>query len=537
MANQMPQQRAPGQAAPAALPTMLAKQKGATPPPQIGQLSQMPVEQLKQLFMQTMQGGTDVQPIAILAAIKSASERQRMQQALMGQMAQQQAAQQPGTVRDEVLAQAQPQGGIQALASGGPVQSFADGTDADGLMSRLPEDSLLRILGRWGTNIGAIERRLAEEASRARGVPATPVDQNRPTPQALERAVAPAPAGVAALPAAPARVAAAPAGRAAPAAAAPARAAAAPTAAARGTGIEAVLQSMLEDNPRLKEIEAQMGADTRERLAMLERMQGVSPETAAARKQYEETLRGLYAPQRKAAEEARAATKQGLFGNAEALARIASALGDPSVKTFGQGLARAAGTAGEVMGERRKRAEQLENTYQTLQTQINMTLAQARLADATGDEKRKQELLLQAQALKDRLTTVQLDMFRAGEEIKGRGIEGLTRLRGVKAQEAQANRPTEFQQRLELYRRDPNAYEAMFGSKEAAQLARVQQVVASDPKLKALANSVMPGAQEQYAAHYRSLIAMLAPELLVGAASTEGGATADALKIVRGGGQ
>lgn len=523
--------QAPGQATTAALPTILAQQNGATPPPQVGQLSQMPVEQLKQLFFQSMQGGATVRPLSVLAAITKASDRERMQQEVMGQAAQQQAAQQPGTVRDEVLAQAQPAaGGIQALASGGPVQSFADGADEDGLMSRLPEDSLLRILGRWGTNIDAIERRLAEEASRSQVVPAAyTADESRPGPQALERAVRTAPAGVAALPAAPGR--AAPAAAAAPATAGPGRAAPAAAGPAAGS-LEALLMRQAQGNlPEIAALEKEAADNARRQREMLERMQGVPPEVAAARKRYEETVRGLYEPQRKAAEEARAATKQGLLSSPEALARLAAAASGK--KRFGEALGATAGAAGEVLGERRKRAEQLEGEYRTLAAQRDMALAQAALADANGDEKRKQEMLLKAQEIDNALLSTRRDLFKTRSETQGRGIEGLTRLRGVRAQEAQANRPTEFQQRLELYRKDPNAYEAMFGSKEAERLAKIQAVVARDPLLVKYAEQAalnMPGAREKYNAQYTSLMARHAPELAGIAVTTSPPAGAQILK-------
>lgn len=293
--------------------------------------------------------------------------------------------------------------------------------------------------------------------------------------------------------------------------------------------------------PEIAALEKEAADNARRHREMLERMQGVPPEVAAARKRYEETMRGLYEPQRKAAEEARAATKQGLLSSPEALARLAAAASGK--KRFGEALGATAGAAGEVLGERRKRAEQLEGEYRTLAAQRDMALAQAALADANGDEKRKQEMLLKAQEIDNALLSTRRDLFKTRSEAQGRGIEGLTRLRGVKAQEAQANRPTEFQQRLELYRKDPNAYEAMFGSKEAQQATKLQADINSSPLLKSLADQMKlmprPELAAAYAAEERRLIAQHMPELLLGGSggSSGGGATADALKIVRGGGQ
>lgn len=140
MIPQMPQgptQQAPGQAPMTgqmgnALPNMLAQQKGSAPPPQVGQLARMPVNQLKQLFFQTMSMDTGLQPLTVLAAIKQASESQKLQQAIQGQQFRDQAAQQPGTVRDDILQSSYAGGGIVALNKGGAV-AFSDGPNEFGL--------------------------------------------------------------------------------------------------------------------------------------------------------------------------------------------------------------------------------------------------------------------------------------------------------------------------------------------------------------------------------------------------------------------
>lgn len=145
MIPQMPQgptQQAPGQAPMTgqmgnALPNMLAQQKGSAPPPQVGQLARMPVEQLKQLFFQTMSMDTGLQPLTVLAAIKQASESQKLQQAIQGQQFRDQAAQQPGTVRDDILQSSYAGGGIVALNKGGAV-AFSDGKS---VFERLPGET------------------------------------------------------------------------------------------------------------------------------------------------------------------------------------------------------------------------------------------------------------------------------------------------------------------------------------------------------------------------------------------------------------
>jgi hypothetical protein len=429
--------QAPGQAPAPALPNMLAQQKGATPPPQIGQLAQMPVEQLKQMFFQTLQSNNGLQPLTVLAAIKQASERQRMQQAMAGQAAQQQAAQQPGTIRDEVLAQSYEHGGIVALNSGGSVKSFADGSGKDGLLSRLPEDSLLRAIlshdQRFRDNVAALEKRLAAEA--AAGAAPAPTPGMSPEAQALVDRQGQAPRGrteAQAVPAAPTQRP----DRGPRPDDAPARG---PSAAPGGLGAliaKLTGQATGGTDPRLDALGKTMKANASERAALLQGMQGLSPEEAAARERYYTTLQGVYEPQRKAMEEARGATRQGLLSNPEALARMAAAVSGK--KRFGEALGAAAGSAGEFMGERRKRAEQLEANYQTLKSQLALTMAQAQRADAEGDEKRKLRLLYEAQGIKDSLTQAQMGLVKLDAEMQGRNVQGLASLYGAQAQQTQA---------------------------------------------------------------------------------------------------
>lgn len=506
MDQQAQPMQAPGQAPAPALPNMLAQQKGSTPPPQIGQLAQMPVEQLKQMFFQTLQSNNGLQPLTVLAAIKQASERQRMQQAMAGQAAQQQAAQQPGTIRDEVLAQSYAHGGIVALNSGGSVKSFADGSGEDGLLSRLPEDSLLRAIlshdQRFRDNVAALEKRLAAEA--AAGAAPAPTPGMSPEAQALVDRQGQAPRGRTEAVAAPAATPTQRPDRGPRPDGAPGRG---PSAAPGGLGAliaKLTGQATGGTDPRLDALGKTMEANARERAEMLKGLQGLSPEEAAARERYYTTLQGVYEPQRKAMEEARGATRQGLLSNPEALARMAAAVSGK--KRFGEALGAAAGSAGEFMGERRKRAEQLEANYQTLKSQLALTMAQAQRADAEGDEKRKRELLLQAQAIKDSLTQAQMDLIKTGAEMQGRNVQGLASLYGAQAQQTQAQASmaraaTEGKQQ-ELMQR----------------YAQMERAINSSPRLQALAEKMKllptPELAAEYEAVRRDIIGMYAPELL-----------------------
>lgn len=188
-AEQAPGQAAPFQAMPPAQPQ--------TPTAITGQLENMPPQQLLQMFANP----ADKTPKwAVVTAYAKAVEQQRLMEAASGQAAMQQAqmqAQQP-PVAMQVMSQpltpptlpsmpsvsqlpaapATPPvqmarhggimhgyagGGAVAFNQGGPVQRFADGSDARGLLSQLPEDSLLRILSRWGDNIDALGARMEIE--------------------------------------------------------------------------------------------------------------------------------------------------------------------------------------------------------------------------------------------------------------------------------------------------------------------------------------------------------------------------------------
>ena len=513
MMRPQPPARAPGQAPAAALPSMLAQQKGSTPPPQIEQLAQMPVDQLKHLFAQTMQSDTGMQPLTILAAIKPASKRQRMQQAMAGQAAQQQAAQQPGTVRDEVLAQAYAGGGIVALNSGGSTKNQMDAALEDWLnglvydaslhpgspAKRQPKPEPERPVFTDTDIILSPEEGATRDVAQARSEQAlstvTPPTRDYPEPGPVRRAAQAPPA-------------ASPTQR---PQAAPASAATTPRAGGARTqgGLDALIERYARQaaggtDPRLEALGKTMEANALARGEALRSMQGLSPEEAAARARYYDTVRGAYDPQRKAMEEARASTRQGLLSNPEALARMAAAVSGK--KRFGEALGAAAGSAGEFMGERRRRAEQLETQYQTLQSQLTITLAQAQRADAEGDEKRKRELLLQAQAIKDSLAQAQLELVKTGSEIQGRNVAGLAALTNARASERQAAAAQARAAQEDTQQRQVQRY------------AQLQQAINTSPKLRALAErmKMMPSPElsAEYAAEEQRIIRQWLPEML-----------------------
>jgi len=558
MASLYQSPQAPGQAQASSLPNLLASQKGSTPPAQVDQLAQLPVAQLQQIFHQTMQQPNSmVPPLSVLAAIQKSSEDARLAASMAGQAAQQQAAQQPGTIRDEVLAQSYAHGGIVALNSGGSVKSFADGGPTleevlrKAPAARTPEDNaVLRAAGYTltgmesapdggvarfnrmlespfireaftagahtlspeelatrtdaGANWEKLSRLFGAEQAQPPATPAAPTPGMSPEAQALVDRQGQAPRGRTEAVAAPAATPTQRPDRGPRPDGAPARG---PSAAPGGLGAliaKLTGQATGGTDPRLEALGKTMEANASERAALLKGMQGLSPEEAAARERYYTTLRGVYEPQRKAMEEARGATRQGLLSNPEALARMAAAVSGK--KRFGEALGAAAGSAGEFMGERRKRAEQLEANYQTLKSQLALTMAQAQRADAEGDEKRKRELLLQAQGIKDSLTQAQMDLIKTGAEMQGRNVQGLASLYGAQAQQTQAQAAV--------------ARAAQDGTqqRQVQRYAQLQQAINTSPKLRAIAEKMKlmpsPALSAEYEAEERRLVRQWAPELL-----------------------
>lgn len=502
---------APGQAVPGALPAVLAQQTGATPPPQFGQLVRMPVDQLKQMFYQSMQPGSAVQPLTVLAAIKQASENQKLQQAVMGQQAAQQVAQQPGTVRDAVLAEAtppQPQfagGGIVALNGGGSLadkldedptgtKELIDALAASGYIVRQPNKSPRVVppeppaapLGKYNTAspaaLAAMQQGLDAAGYEPPAWSVASAYQNADRPARLD---APPPAaaktptsGTKATSAAPATGAggAAPGGLNALVAALSKRALAGPDA-------------------QLGPLSKELAANTQEQSELLKRLQATTPEEAAARKAYYDAMQGAYAPQRKALEEAKAATKQGLLDSPEAMLRLAAAFG--SEKRLPKALSAASEAAGNILGERRKRAETMESQLQGLESQLAMTMAQAQRADAMGDEQRKRELLLKAAELKNTLTQHKLDLLKTGSEMGYKDVHGLAGLLSAQAHLAQAAKPDAS---LALYRaflQNPEGVRSFLSAQQAPKTegAEMRAIMTEAMKNPVLMSTLPPAIQ------------------------------------------
>lgn len=567
--QQAPQ--APGQAA--QFQAMPAKQGGIAPPI-TAPLEKLPPQQLLSMYNNPQ----DTTPKwAVATAYAKAVEQARLMQMAQGQsaMAQGQAqAQQPPVVQ-QVMSQPIPEtqyaahGGIMhGYAGGGAVAFNGGGPTPYGGRPLLPEKTGFEgmtlpefagaLFEKAKQSIGSAEenaeRRNRERAAKKRIEEMEPLMRSyvgRPSLSLPEMQFAYESAGMNATPAVipesqkdtrqipPSEVrASAPAG--------PVRLPS--TGAAAPAGIAAVANQIAL--PPLDPYYAQQAKEAEElarsKAEMMKAQGIISPEVLASRQRLRQAQENAYAPQRKALEEAKAERDAGLFGNAEALGRMAAAVG--GTKRFGQGLAAAAGAGSEVVARQRERIEKLGDRYNDLQAQLNITMAQAQHADVVGDDALKRKALADAEAIKMELFNTRNALRAAAQAQRTQETTGIAALRKAAADEMSARasmisagKPTDFQQKLALYRADPNTYESMFGSKDAQLMTRVQQVTNTDPLLKQLASNAamnLPGATEQYNARYRELIAMHAPELLIGTApAAGGGARAAATDVVRKGQQ
>lgn len=174
-----------------------------------------------------------------------------------------------------------------------------------------------------------------------------------------------------------------------------------------------------------------------------------------------------------------------------------------------------------------------------LQQQVQMDQAKLAEARASGDAQRSVKAALDVANSQKELAQYQteLRMKREKMELDTRDVE--TRRISAEAARTQAGKPSEIQQREALYRRDPSAYEAMFGPKESAAVANLVRAVNSDPLLKNLAEMAKldPNAVGRYNARYKELVATHAPQLLLGAGGGGGGGSLEAATAIARGGK
>jgi hypothetical protein len=149
----------PGQAQQAPMPGMMPQQSSSTPGAMTGSLKNMPMEQLKMLFLNPQPGSPPLW--AVISALAEKQKEAQAIQAAMGQgaMAQNAQMQQQPPVAAQVVQAAEggimqgyAGGGAVAFGRGGNVQHFRDGSNENGIqsfMERFPKDSGARMLYEW----------------------------------------------------------------------------------------------------------------------------------------------------------------------------------------------------------------------------------------------------------------------------------------------------------------------------------------------------------------------------------------------------
>jgi hypothetical protein len=220
--------------------------------------------------------------------------------------------------------------------------------------------------------------------------------------------------------------------------------------------------------------------------------------------------------------------------------------GMAGAKRLGEGLAGAGAGAGKAMAARREELRKAEERFdlnkgelfrlEGLRNQVLVQQQQLDLANATGNKALADKTAMDLALSKEALAKAELEVR---EKVQKAGIERYvaeSQRMGARAQMIQAGKPSEVQSREDLYRRDPKAYEAMYGAKESMAVANLVRAVNSDPALKSLSEALKlastPEAQAKYDARYKQLVTMYAPELLLGGGGAGGGsarAAADAI--------
>lgn len=554
--------QAPAQGIQQVLPAMQSKgQQTATPQAMVGPLSQMHMQQLMQLMLNPRPEGPPL--YAVISAITEKQKQAQAQANMQRQMAMaqgQQAAQQPPVAQQVMQAAMQQapvgaaQGGImQGYAGGGAVAFQYGGATLPRLTGESDEDYAIRMSSlpqQPGETDRQYQRRIYSGVTRGKDViapelPLTAQQRERQQATELQQASQAAPgygSGIDAVLAAEKarqqgvtrnlgigqpRLEAAP---------APAQAAGAPI-----TGLPALSAARQAEIQKDQEEAARLAKSREE---FLKGTATQSPEVLASRERLQKILSGAYDPQRQALEEAKAEKARGLRGYAEALGFMAARASRG--RRAGQVLGEAAGAAAEFMGEQRKRIQTLQDEYNRLSSQLTVTMAQAEHADTVGDDKLRRDALAKAEDIKAELFNTQRNIRKEAVAEQVQQATGIAALRkasadetSARAQMISAGKPTDAQARESLFRRDPKAYEAMYGAKESVAVANLVRAVNTDPALKSYAEALklnMPNAEASYNARYKELVAMYAPELLLGAGGGGGDSSARAAadKILSG---
>lgn len=553
----MPQgqpQQAPGQASPQGpMPGMQPRQAG--PAPGINQqapmLEKMNLDQLKQLYLQAMMpgSGVPVQPFAILSAISKKAEQEKAMQAVrnstaMGQNAQQQGLgsiaqqvlQEADQLQAPVMAQGYSGGGAVAFQYAGYVPPREEGESFEDYRQRVMRFQEQKLAEEKAEARRRNEEYYAGELAARKGLArpspftgqARPVDTSTlfpfgppesPMMDVPEIQIAPPPAALDK-------------GQRSPPKAGPASAASSN----KKLPVSTLTPAKADDQ------------EFQNYLSSLRTRMGVPEDVAAGRAGLDKLMQEEMKSRQERMAQDRAAAEQrqrealerapGVF-SPEGLLAIAASI-DPR-RGYELGSA-ARGAYGVMAGQRKaqeearkefREFEKAERTEQNLLSQMRVLEMQRQQAIREGDAAKANELTDKIFA-----TRRDIEKFNVERAEKTRQLD-IQQL-AAEAAMTSANKPTEFQQREALYRRDPKAYEAMYGAKESAAVANLVRAVNSDPALKNLAEALKmgtPEAEARYDARYKVLVATYAPELLLGAGGggASGGVRAAADKIISGG--
>ena len=497
----MSQGPVPGQAPQQPMPGMMPKPGASTPPAQVKFLETLPSQKLKAMY--------DQQPsLALLSAYEKAVQREELDASMRGQQAMQQVANAPATIADAIMSRPvmAAHGGIMQGYAGGGAVAFQTGTSPRGLPfpaspSRIDMGGDVPIYAPGpdkepGETEAEYHARKQKEAAEADEVSNRPL--RRLYRYVAEKIRAPSPLAQMRAPAAQAAQAAAPARTTDTSSLFPfgvpespmmdipeiqvAPSPALPSAGSRRQTIAAPAPTPAVPTQGLQNL-VDLEKAQKEELERIQGRQAVDPTVLAARKAEREGAEGIATGRQtrsqaqlteaqRLRDEALQRSQGNIFSDPEALLRIASGIDTRK----GRGIGSLAGGVADIMGQRRSEAAAARKDFQTAQNLHNQelnaldTLRQLQrerdTAIAAGD-------VTAARAIQDQITSVNRFYQKAKEDRQT--AERNYQLDVIKTQatrdQAQAaitsaNRPTEFQQKMDLFRTDPAAFEKMYGAKE-----------------------------------------------------------------------
>lgn len=501
--QQMPgQSPMPGQAPQQPMPGMMQQQGAPTPQAMVDQLATMPFEKLEQFYSNPRPQSPPL--YAVIAAIVKQQKAAQMAQAQQGQqvMAQNAQMQQQPPIAEGIMQQARQQhmpqmpqqpvmaayggemhgyagGGAVAFGQGGNVQHFRYGADEFGLMAN-PEaeamDALRVERAQKEKQLKALEETYyalrmqndprAEQVKQQIDAISGRVSVPQNTPQQIPPTSAFAkPAYVA------------PENAATPiSGSGQRRQPAAQKLPAQGIGA-------LAEQPPTPAIDAYAAASAAQQEAM-RRAGQVTPEEIAARQGIDKLL-GASASSFEEERKRREAVAQQRMQEAQArfdrpgyqdMVGIGNLLKGMKGRTFYEGVVGAGAAAGDYQASKEAALRAAQEKFDLsgkemfelsrLQQQVQMDQAKLAEARASGDAQRSVKAALDVANSQKQLAEYQTNLGIKREELGFKSREVKAAEDRAQADLIQARKPTEFQQKMDLYRKDPATFEKIFGARE-----------------------------------------------------------------------